>query len=268
MPDPVFAHTEQKDREVQNVSYDFSGQVVLISGAAHGQGRTHAIAFAKAGANLALCDLGPTSRIFLNDGHGVRARGHRGGVPQPWRRGPHPICDVARRRETQAFVDDTVSSSARSTWRSPTRALRDRRAHRHGEMDAVVDADLTGVFLTLRRVAREIVNAGGGSLVATGSVHCFTACPKRATSPPSAASRACASRWPSSWRRTRSGSTTCPTRPPTPTWSRRCPTTRSRPRRAAARHHRRLDMLDKIGPHRADRGRAGGHALACSASST
>jgi len=34
----------------------FEGQVVFITGAAHGMGRAHALAFARAGANLVLCD--------------------------------------------------------------------------------------------------------------------------------------------------------------------------------------------------------------------
>ena len=34
----------------------FQGQVVFITGAAHGMGRAHALAFARAGANLVLCD--------------------------------------------------------------------------------------------------------------------------------------------------------------------------------------------------------------------
>jgi (+)-trans-carveol dehydrogenase len=34
----------------------FQGQVVFITGAAHGMGRAHAMAFARAGANLVLCD--------------------------------------------------------------------------------------------------------------------------------------------------------------------------------------------------------------------
>ncbi len=34
----------------------FQGQVVFITGAAHGMGRAHALAFARAGASLVLCD--------------------------------------------------------------------------------------------------------------------------------------------------------------------------------------------------------------------
>jgi SDR family mycofactocin-dependent oxidoreductase len=36
----------------------FDGKIVLITGAARGQGRSHALAFAREGADLAICDLG------------------------------------------------------------------------------------------------------------------------------------------------------------------------------------------------------------------
>jgi NAD(P)-dependent dehydrogenase (short-subunit alcohol dehydrogenase family) len=44
-------------RTVANVSYDFSGAVVIVTGTARGQGRAHALGFAAAGANVALLDV-------------------------------------------------------------------------------------------------------------------------------------------------------------------------------------------------------------------
>src|SRR5438270_655882 len=40
----------------QSTSKRFAGQVVYITGAAHGMGRAHALAFAREGASLVLCD--------------------------------------------------------------------------------------------------------------------------------------------------------------------------------------------------------------------
>jgi len=42
---------------MQNVKFDFSGQVAVITGAAAGLGRAMALEFAKAGASVAICDL-------------------------------------------------------------------------------------------------------------------------------------------------------------------------------------------------------------------
>jgi NAD(P)-dependent dehydrogenase (short-subunit alcohol dehydrogenase family) len=39
------------------VTYDFSGQVVFVTGAARGQGRAHALSFARAGASIVAVDI-------------------------------------------------------------------------------------------------------------------------------------------------------------------------------------------------------------------
>jgi NAD(P)-dependent dehydrogenase (short-subunit alcohol dehydrogenase family) len=51
-----FVHGEARDRDITQVEYDFSGDVVMITGGARGQGRSHALQFAKAGADLVLVD--------------------------------------------------------------------------------------------------------------------------------------------------------------------------------------------------------------------
>lgn len=53
----TFEVKEMAVRRPRQVSYDFSGTSVLITGAAHGQGKLHALRFAEAGADVALCDI-------------------------------------------------------------------------------------------------------------------------------------------------------------------------------------------------------------------
>src|SRR2546422_11463385 len=53
----TFEVKEMTVRKPRQVSWDFSDTSVLITGAAHGQGRLHALTFAEAGADLALSDL-------------------------------------------------------------------------------------------------------------------------------------------------------------------------------------------------------------------
>ena len=91
------------------------------------------------------------------------------------------ICDVRDDAETQAFVDDTVKQFGKidvAVANAGVAGIVELIDMTKEEWDAVVDTNLTGVFLTLKHVARKMVDAGGGgSLVATGSVHCFTGVP-------------------------------------------------------------------------------------------
>jgi len=182
MPDPVFAHTEAREREVKNVTWDFSGETVLITGAAHGQGRSHAVAFAKAGADVALCDIGhDVDTIYYSMGtsdeleetaelcraHGVKV------VTQ--------ICDVRDDTQVQAFVDDAVGNLGKidiAIANAGVAGIVETPDMTESEWDDVVDTNLKAVFLTMKYAARKMIDAGGGgSLVATGSVHCFTGVP-------------------------------------------------------------------------------------------
>ncbi len=267
MPDPVFAHTEQKDREVQNVSYDFSGQVVLISGAAHGQGRTHAIAFAKAGANLALCDLGHNIEgIFYSMGTeseleatAEECRSHGAEVLTQ-------ICDVRDDAETQAFVDDTVKELGKidvAVANAGVAGIVELIDMTKEEWDAVVDTNLTGVFLTLKHVARKMVDAGGGgSLVATGSVHCFTGVPGSGhyVAAKHGVAGLCKSLAIELAPHKIRVNYVCPTAANTHMVEAVSGPARSRgPRRAAVRHHRQLEHARRgIAPDRAHRDHAGG----------
>jgi NAD(P)-dependent dehydrogenase (short-subunit alcohol dehydrogenase family) len=73
----TFEVTEMKVRRPKQVSYDFSGTSVLITGAAHGQGKLHALRFAEAGADVALCDIAggslPTVAYPLGSGPELEA---------------------------------------------------------------------------------------------------------------------------------------------------------------------------------------------------
>ena len=50
---------------LQPINYDYQDNIVLITGSANGLGRELALAFAKAGASLALWDVDDVGRKFL-----------------------------------------------------------------------------------------------------------------------------------------------------------------------------------------------------------
>lgn len=87
------------EESVRKVRWDFAGTVVLITGAAQGQGRSHALTFAKAGADLVICDL-PVDTHLAGVPYelGDRAKLDEGGRSLSRRRRSRAGADVRRPR--------------------------------------------------------------------------------------------------------------------------------------------------------------------------
>src|SRR5215203_2411742 len=96
-----------------NPTYDFTGQVALVTGAAKGMGLATARMFAESGASVVLADIDRSlaakeaERIIVEGGTAI-------GV----------ACDVADEAQVAAMVDRRCQSTAGSTWRSTTPASR------------------------------------------------------------------------------------------------------------------------------------------------
>ena len=102
-----------------NPSYDFTGQVALVTGASSGMGLATARAFAEAGAAVVLADINEAALTAVTDD--LTAAGHQVlGV----------ACDVADEDQVAALVDAPSTRSAGSTWRSTTPASSCRSATR------------------------------------------------------------------------------------------------------------------------------------------
>ncbi|TDD79201.1 mycofactocin-coupled SDR family oxidoreductase [Actinomadura rubrisoli] len=154
---------------------DISGKVVFITGAARGQGRSHAVRFAAAGADVAILDIcGPVSEH----------------VPYPPAT-PDDLAEtvkqisgydvgmVARQADVREFaqvksvVDEALSVFGRIdvvvanagiytcdwVWEVPESAW-----------DATVDTNLKGLWNTVRAVVPAMISAGrGGSIIITSA---------------------------------------------------------------------------------------------------
>ncbi|MBM3677854.1 MAG: NAD(P)-dependent oxidoreductase [Actinobacteria bacterium] len=172
-----------KVRRPRQVSYDFSGTSVLITGAAHGQGKLHALRFAEAGADVAICDLAdgklPTIPYALGtqeklDAVAEQCRAMGANVHTA-------ICDVRSEAEVKAFVDGAATALGKidvAIANAGIASIVDTIDMPEEVWDVLVDINLKGVFLTLKHAGRHMVSQGhGGSLIATGSVHSFTGVP-------------------------------------------------------------------------------------------
>jgi NAD(P)-dependent dehydrogenase (short-subunit alcohol dehydrogenase family) len=135
-----------------------TGKAALISGAGGGICRAIALAFAKAGAAVACCDIDPAAAAET-----ARLVTEAGGRSLP------QACDVSGESETtavanaanQAFgrLDILVSGAAPH---DPSGTIIETEL---ADWQRVLDINLTGAFLLSRAVLPHMIAAGGGSII-------------------------------------------------------------------------------------------------------
>lgn len=169
-----------------NVSYDFGGRVVLITGAARGQGRAHARAFAAAGAKVAIADIGranqPTIPYDLGTTDEINAVAEEilaaGGNCLP------AVCDVRDQVQVNAFIDDVMQEYGQIDVlvnNSGVNSIYELADMPEEAWDMMLDTHLKGAFQMCKHVIPHMIAAGrGGRIITTGSVNSFVATPKQA----------------------------------------------------------------------------------------
>jgi SDR family mycofactocin-dependent oxidoreductase len=151
----------------------FDGKVVLITGGARGQGRSHAVAFAREGADVAFCDIAsqldsvPYRMARPEDlDETVKL------VEELDRRCVAVRADVRDQGQVQAFVDQARTELGRvdillanagifsfSTIAEMTEDL----------WQEMIDVNLTGVYHAMRSVLPIMIEQGSGRIIATSS---------------------------------------------------------------------------------------------------
>ncbi|MFB4304420.1 SDR family NAD(P)-dependent oxidoreductase [Actinomadura sp. NTSP31] len=141
-----------------SVTYDFAGRTAFVTGAASGLGRATAVAFARAGAQVALVDLSvdgleETARLITADG------GQALVLPG----------DVTSEGDVQAAVDRTVERFGRldaafnnAGVEQPVQSAADTAKQ---DWDRIVGVSLTGAFLCTRAQIRHMLQRGGGGAI-------------------------------------------------------------------------------------------------------
>ena len=153
----------------------FEGRVALITGGARGQGRSHAVALAREGADIATCDraaqigtvayplaspedLEETQRLVEKEG----------------RRCLTAQFDVRDAEALERFAGDCVAELGRLDFcvanagiSSAGVAIDEMTTEQWGDM---IGTDLTGVFHTIRAAAPHMKRQGSGRIVATSSM--------------------------------------------------------------------------------------------------
>jgi NAD(P)-dependent dehydrogenase (short-subunit alcohol dehydrogenase family) len=157
-----------------NPTYDFKGQVALVTGASSGMGLATAQAFAEAGAAVVLADINQERLGGATDG--LTASGHQAiGV----------ICDVSNEDQVAALVERTVATFGRLDMafnnagiQAPPSDAADEAAE---IFDCVNGINLRGVWSCMKHELRQMRGQGSGAIVNCSSLGGPVGLPGRAS---------------------------------------------------------------------------------------
>jgi NAD(P)-dependent dehydrogenase (short-subunit alcohol dehydrogenase family) len=146
---------------------DFTGRVAIVTGAAVGLGRQYAIALAREGADVVLCDIRPEVYEVAEEARrrNVRSQAH--------------IADVSVAEDVKRVVDAAIASFGRvdiqisnaGVWRGG--GAKDSVDKSLEDYDALIGTNLKGVYMFGRAVIPHMIAQGGGDIIniATDHVH-------------------------------------------------------------------------------------------------
>jgi SDR family mycofactocin-dependent oxidoreductase len=153
----------------------FEGRVALVTGGARGQGRSHAVAFAREGADVAICDIAaPIASVPYPLGTPEELDETQQLVEKEGRRCLSARVDTRDFDALDGFVAEVVAELG-----SVDLAVANAGVAGSGiaidamtpqQWNDVVGTDLTGVFHTIRAVAPHMKARGFGRIVATSSM--------------------------------------------------------------------------------------------------
>lgn len=152
---------------------ELEGKVALVTGAARGQGRTHAVALAREGANIVVTDLHEeidpvpyamasagdlAETVQLIEAEGAKAVSLTGDV----RDSAH--VDAAADRAVAEFGSLDIACANAGIW-----SAAELTEMTDAQWRTVTDINLTGVFHTVRAAGRKMRDQGSGRIICTAS---------------------------------------------------------------------------------------------------
>ena len=157
-----------------NPTYDFTGQVALVTGAASGMGLATARAFTDAGAAVVLADIDESALRQVTDA--LTASGRQAlGV----------VCDVADEEQVAAMVDRTVTTFGRLDMAFNNAGIQvpptDAADEPGQTFDRVMGINLRGVWNCVKHELRQMRTQGSGAIVNCSSLGGLVGLPGRAT---------------------------------------------------------------------------------------
>lgn len=155
------------------VTYDFSGKVALVTGAASGMGLATAHAFASAGAAVTLADS--NSEALAAAVGALSASGHRV---------LSVVCDVSDEAQVAAMVEQTVSTFGRLDAAFNNAGIQvppsDAADEPIANFDRVNEVNLRGVWACMKHELKQMRAQGSGAIVNCSSLGGLVGLPGRA----------------------------------------------------------------------------------------
>src|SRR5256714_4271253 len=146
-----------------NNTFNFEGKVAFVTGGGSGIGRAAALAFARAGASVAVADIGEeanqeTARLIEQEGG--RALAVR--------------CDVTKADDVKAALEKTGETFGRLDFAFNNAGIEPRKPaptaeYEEEEWNQIIDINLRGVFLCMKHEIPLMLKSGGGAIVNTSS---------------------------------------------------------------------------------------------------
>ena len=152
----------------------FAGRVALITGGARGQGRSHAVEFARLGADIAVCDL---CHDLASVGYPLATPGDLAEtvrlVEEQGRSCLSSVTDVRDLDATLAFVEeahDALGSVDILVANAGVSSLGSISTMTAAEWSETIDTNLTGVFNAMRAVAPHMRRQRWGRIIGISSM--------------------------------------------------------------------------------------------------